>query len=263
MRFIEIEQVRSPIRRHHSQRETLIGLGLNRIGRVSWVRDTPAIRGMIDKVPHLIRINHDPAAPAPSGVVPTYDEKADAALMRELAFDVNNLVLQPFSAAARKKGKTPDFKLLREANLYGFCEMKSPRDDFIFELPEPGGLAVREDLPFHRKLGSHIRRAALQFEAVNPNHKLLNILVFVSHSPEIGRRDLLATIAGLPVPGGQRMFMLCRRMQKQVIDAARCVDLFLWINVQERTCQHLSVNGAPHQASALDLVGLHATGDAQ
>jgi ribosomal protein L30/L7E len=39
MRFIEVEQIGSPIRRHHSQRECLVGLGLNRIGRVKWVPD--------------------------------------------------------------------------------------------------------------------------------------------------------------------------------------------------------------------------------
>src|SRR5262249_44085604 len=53
---IKIEQVGSAIRRHHSQRETLIGLGLNRIGRVVELPDTPQTRGMIAKVRHLVRI---------------------------------------------------------------------------------------------------------------------------------------------------------------------------------------------------------------
>ena len=53
---IKIEQTGSPIRRHHSQRETLIGLGLNRIGRVVDLPDTPEVRGMIEKVHHLVRI---------------------------------------------------------------------------------------------------------------------------------------------------------------------------------------------------------------
>ena len=53
---IKIEQVGSPIRRHHSQRATLVGLGLNRIGRVSQVPDTPQIRGMLSKVKHLVRV---------------------------------------------------------------------------------------------------------------------------------------------------------------------------------------------------------------
>jgi ribosomal protein L30 len=53
---IRIEQIASPIRRHHSQRETLIGLGLNRIGRTTEVPDTEATRGMIAKVRHLVRL---------------------------------------------------------------------------------------------------------------------------------------------------------------------------------------------------------------
>ena len=53
---IKIKQVGSAIRRHHTQRETLIGLGLNRIGRETEVPDTPQMRGMIAKVKHLVRV---------------------------------------------------------------------------------------------------------------------------------------------------------------------------------------------------------------
>ena len=53
---IKIEQIGSPIRRRHDQRETLVGLGLNRIGRVAEVQDTPSTRGMIAKVAHLVRV---------------------------------------------------------------------------------------------------------------------------------------------------------------------------------------------------------------
>jgi large subunit ribosomal protein L30 len=53
---IKIKQVGSAIRRHHTQRETLIGLGLNRIGRVAEVPDTPQMRGMIAKVKHLLQV---------------------------------------------------------------------------------------------------------------------------------------------------------------------------------------------------------------
>jgi large subunit ribosomal protein L30 len=53
---IKVEQTGSAIRRHHSQRETLIGLKLNKIGRVTVLQDTPEVRGMISKVQHLVRI---------------------------------------------------------------------------------------------------------------------------------------------------------------------------------------------------------------
>jgi large subunit ribosomal protein L30 len=56
--YLAIEQIASPIRRHHRQRETLIRLGLNRIGRVVERADTPEIRGMIAKVRHLVRVVH-------------------------------------------------------------------------------------------------------------------------------------------------------------------------------------------------------------
>ncbi len=53
---IKVEQVGSPIRRESTQRKTLVGLGLNKIGRVRELPDTPATRGMIAKVAHLVRV---------------------------------------------------------------------------------------------------------------------------------------------------------------------------------------------------------------
>ena len=53
---IKVQQIGSPLRKHHSQRETLIGLGLNRNNRVRELIDTPQTRGMIQKVHHLVRV---------------------------------------------------------------------------------------------------------------------------------------------------------------------------------------------------------------
>ena len=53
---IIVEQIGSPIRRPQDQRQTLIGLGLNRIRRRATLQDTPQVRGMIDKVRHLVRV---------------------------------------------------------------------------------------------------------------------------------------------------------------------------------------------------------------
>ena len=53
---IKVEQTGSAIRRHASQRATLIGLNLNKIGRVSELEDTPSVRGTIAKVQHLVRV---------------------------------------------------------------------------------------------------------------------------------------------------------------------------------------------------------------
>jgi large subunit ribosomal protein L30 len=56
---IIVEQTGSPIRRNRKQRATLIGLGLNKIGRQSNLPDTPSTRGMIAKVKHLVRVVHE------------------------------------------------------------------------------------------------------------------------------------------------------------------------------------------------------------
>jgi large subunit ribosomal protein L30 len=53
---VKIRQTGSPSRRHHSQRETLVGLKLNKIGRVAELADTPQTRGMIAKVAHLVEV---------------------------------------------------------------------------------------------------------------------------------------------------------------------------------------------------------------
>lgn len=59
-RWLRLIQTGSPIRRHRTQRATLIGLGLNRIGRIRVLPDTPEIRGMITTVRHLVRVLEGP-----------------------------------------------------------------------------------------------------------------------------------------------------------------------------------------------------------
>ena len=54
---IIVTQKKSPIGRQSYQRKTLIGLGLNKIGRSKELEDTPSIRGMIVKVKHLVEVN--------------------------------------------------------------------------------------------------------------------------------------------------------------------------------------------------------------
>ncbi len=56
MAKITVVQTASPIRRKNDQRATLVGLGLNRIGRKAVLEDTPSVRGMIAKVQHLVAV---------------------------------------------------------------------------------------------------------------------------------------------------------------------------------------------------------------
>ena len=58
---VTVRQTGSPIRRKPEQRATLVGLGLNKIGRTRELEDTPAVRGMISKVAHMVEIVEDKA----------------------------------------------------------------------------------------------------------------------------------------------------------------------------------------------------------
>ena len=51
-----VKQIGSPIRRPNKQRQTLIGLGLNKMNRTKELEDTPSVRGMVNKIPHMVKI---------------------------------------------------------------------------------------------------------------------------------------------------------------------------------------------------------------
>jgi len=53
---VVVKQTGSPIRRRFDQRETLVGLGLNKMNKVRELEDTPAVRGMIAKIAHLVQV---------------------------------------------------------------------------------------------------------------------------------------------------------------------------------------------------------------
>jgi large subunit ribosomal protein L30 len=55
-RTIVVKQIASPARRPDVQRQTLIGLGLNKVNKTRELEDTPAVRGMVAKIPHLVAI---------------------------------------------------------------------------------------------------------------------------------------------------------------------------------------------------------------
>ena len=61
MATIVVKQIGSPIRRPAVQRQTLIGLGLNKMHKTRELEDTPAVRGMVKKIPHLVEIIEEKA----------------------------------------------------------------------------------------------------------------------------------------------------------------------------------------------------------
>jgi hypothetical protein len=101
---------------------------------------------MIDKVRDLVKVAHDPAALRAVAGAPAPDEAADVQLLRDLICDANGIVLQPYDKDALNRGKTPDFKLMKDGELVGYCEVKSLFDPEALEYP-PEGCAYRKSSP--------------------------------------------------------------------------------------------------------------------
>jgi large subunit ribosomal protein L30 len=267
---IRIEQIGSPIRRHHSQRRTLKGLGLNKIGRIKEVRFNAPTWGMIQKVRHLIRFpdqemfeEHRLVLPQPE------DEEADKALMRQLLFRAEGLELV---ALPEKTTKTPDYKIIKKGELKGYCELKSPRDDWIFTVPKdlkPGEIREehRED-PTAHALARIIGKAAAQFDAVNPDQVQPNILVIMSHARLRGPADLHLAIGGIELPDGTRRFLLVDpnekdfnkafAKQKKLMDDARKIDLFYWIDAHTKKVRYVINKDGLRHKEACELVNISA-----
>ncbi len=261
---IKIVQIGSPIRRHHKQRETLIGLGLNRIGRVAEVPNTSSTWGMIAKVQRLLRVIDEELFEEhrlPGRHVA--DEKADKRLIRNLIFEPRRIRAEDISE--ERNNKTPDFKLLKDGALRAYCEVKSPTDGDLFDCPNdlaPGEirLEVRKD-PAIFNLARHIAKAAKQFEAANPDHAHPNILVIVNHARRKGPTDLRMALEGIRAPDGRRLFPLVNDddkwdVQKGVWDAATSIDLYVWVDPRKRTWQAFCPAGAKRLAESCDLLGV-------
>lgn len=209
-----VQQSGSPIRRHRSQRATLIGLGLNRIGRIAQVPDTPATWGMIRKVAHLVTFpDLNPDLLEQHKMVRPHDvnEEEDVELLKRLVFDPRKVLLHRFGKKEMRK-PTPDFKLCRDDAVRGYCEIKSPNDKWVFDFPkdlQPGEIRVeKRPAPAVPNLAMHIEKAAAQFASVNPDHVLPNILVIVNHAPLRGPLDLRFALEGLELPDGRREFLV-------------------------------------------------------
>ncbi|HEX3115746.1 MAG TPA: hypothetical protein VHQ48_09725 [Bradyrhizobium sp.] len=135
---------------------------------------------------------------------------------------------------------------------------------WVFEFPhdiKPDEFVTKtRSSPTSNNLARQIESAVEQFDAVNPDHKLPNVLAIVNHAAGRTRSDLHITVTGIQVPDGPRLYTLKLDRQKQVWEAARRVDLFLWIDSQNRTCQHVYPDDAVHRVAACDLLGYRDQG---
>ena len=182
--MIEIKQTGSPIRRHHRQRAILIGLGLNRIGRVALVPDTPETRGMIAKVKHLIqvtlRVTFDSNA---------YRQAVDPSRSRR---DASPAELRKINAAL-KDGRIRGYLSETLATLEGV--QKAQRGAY-FARVKPTIRSVAEELP------DGLIKLGITIQADDSLHPALHTIVarWIAAATLLGLRFLYAPRIGAPRP---------------------------------------------------------------
>jgi hypothetical protein len=136
-----------------------------------------------------------------------------------------------FSKTEIRQGRTPDFRIYRGDRHVGFCEVKSPRDDWLDDQlakAAPSQLVggSRPDPGFNR-LSHAIAEAVKQFDAVNPDRKLPNVLVFINWADGYDVDDLRETLTGYR----EGVATMTKISDGRMIGVRKSrVDLYVWID---------------------------------
>jgi hypothetical protein len=186
--------------------------------------------------------------------MPTQDEWTDLLLVQEF-FAARRLTAERIPETTTK---TPDLRILRDAELVGYCEVKSPQDVFIERVED----AIREgkggvievgygnDYRQARCIARAAKKAAAQFEAANPDHAVPNILMIVNHDTVSLYDDFSQAITG--EIGG------IGRVGKPVRDDIPEIDVYVWVEAAApiRSFQRLFRHENPLKETVRDLLQL-------
>ncbi|KUO64484.1 MAG: hypothetical protein APF80_04795 [Alphaproteobacteria bacterium BRH_c36] len=165
------------------------------------------------------------------------NEERDLALVEELVAIPAGILLERIEATP--EGPRPDFRIQSRGGVAGFCEVKSPRDDWLDEQLEqaPPNTIVgggRADPTFNR-VARNIEKAVKQFDAVNPDHDVPNVLVIVNHDADSGFDDLCETLTGELRADTGEAHPTNLRVATRLGDKRQRIDLYCWIdNDQDR-----------------------------
>jgi hypothetical protein len=178
-------------------------------------------------------------------------------------FAANGLYAQRFTDAEARAGKTPDFRLWRNSQHVAYCEVKSPRDEWLddqlknaapFQIV--GGL--REDPTFNRIAGL-VRKAVKQLDAVNPERILPNIVVFVNWADASHFRDLDETLTGyLQLSDGSTTPTMLKVSEGRMRDEKRRIDAYVWFDGNRRKVEgiFLTQSDMSHRDAVCSWLGV-------
>jgi hypothetical protein len=144
-----------------------------------------------------------------------------------------------FDNAQLGLGKTPDFRVYNNGEFAFYCEVKNAQKDMWLdeelEKAAPGEIAggLRKNPVFNR-LSAHIHKACKQFNAVNKEESLPNVLAFYNEDQQSGFLDLLAVTTGNFFAEGGAVFPIYKNFSEGRIKAdIEKIHLFIWIDAHK------------------------------
>ncbi len=136
-------------------------------------------------------------------------------------------------------GKSPDYQVYSNGKLTFYCEVKNAQKDTWLDeklaKATPGEIVggLRKDPVFNR-LSAHIHKARKQFDAVNKDEKLPNVLAFYNEDEQSGFLDLLAVTTGNFFAEGGAVFPIYKNFSEGRIKADIVkIHLFIWIDAHK------------------------------
>ena len=131
--------------------------------------------------------------------------------------------LEPFSKREIRARKTPDRRVYRGRELVFLLEIK--------EIAEDNWLGGARPDPVFNRLTDDIHEAVKQFDSVNPNRKVANVLAFVNRDPMCGSEDLRGVLTGSALTSSGKRFRIYDKYALGRIREERFrVDLYLWLD---------------------------------
>ena len=146
---------------------------------------------------------------------------------------------EKFSKEEMRNGKTPDYRSYKDGKLFCYCEVKNAQKDMWLdeklENSEPfeivGGL--RNDPTFNR-LSAHIHKSRKQFDSVNCEEKIPNILVFYNEDERSGFLDLMGVVTGnFYTEGGQVIPAYKNISEGRVKNDIEKIHLIIWLDAHK------------------------------
>ena len=192
-------------------------------------------------------------------------EPADLAIVEKI-LQSHGLTPQRFTKAEMRAGRTPDYRVMRGDALVAFCEVKSPRDDWLddqLDEAAPGQIVggLRDDPVFNR-LSRIIEKAASQFDAVNADREFPNVLFLVNHDTASDYGDLRETLTGMFFAEDGTRYPTVKHVSEGKIKEAKFrIDAYAWFDRETGRLQGwmFSESKPEHVVAICSMFGLDWT----